>query len=296
MELYTCCSLRILSSIRKQEGRSSFTILSNPDHSFQSRLIFLNRWSEGVGGLAFIGVAIGFIASLLYIIPDNKRFGRLEDEAIARGESGAAPEARLPPALLGAILIPMGQFWFAWTNGPDIHWAPSIISGIPFGMGMVLVFLSIFNYLIDTYTVYAASVLAANSILRSAFGFAFPLFTSYMYKSLGIHWASSIPAFLALACVPAPFLFYKYGASIRRKQKYSREAMETMQQIRNAEHVNNAGKQIEVREKDQSQTSTADSVSTPDRDHITAEAGQEHRNSPMTTNDRMVDVEKGLVN
>ena len=42
----------------------------------------------------------------------------------------------------------------------------------------VLIFLSVFNYLIDGYTIFAASVLAANAILRSLFGFAFPLFTT----------------------------------------------------------------------------------------------------------------------
>lgn len=41
------------------------------------------------------------------------------------------------------------------------------------------------NYLIDSYTIYAASVLAANSVLRCIFGFAFPLFTTQMYAGLG---------------------------------------------------------------------------------------------------------------
>lgn len=45
-----------------------------------------------------------------------------------------------------------------------------------------------------------------------------------MYSALGIHWASSIPAFLALACVPAPFLFYKYGAAIRTRCKYAAQS------------------------------------------------------------------------
>jgi hypothetical protein len=45
---------------------------------------------------------------------------------------------------------------------------------------MVLVFLGIINYLVDAYTIYTASVLAANSVLRSAFGAVFPLFTTYM--------------------------------------------------------------------------------------------------------------------
>lgn len=45
-----------------------------------------------------------------------------------------------------------------------------------------------------------------------------------MYQNLGINWASSVPAFLALACVPFPFLFYKYGATIREKCKYAAQA------------------------------------------------------------------------
>lgn len=45
-----------------------------------------------------------------------------------------------------------------------------------------------------------------------------------MYAALGIHWASSIPAFLALACVPFPFIFYKYGPAIRVRCKFAAEA------------------------------------------------------------------------
>jgi hypothetical protein len=106
-----------------------------------------------------------------------------------------------------------------------------IAAGVPFGFGMVLVFLSIMNYLIDAYTIFAASVLAANSVLRSLFGAAFPLFTSYMYKNLGIHWASSIPAFLALVCVPFPFLFYKYGPAIRTRCKFSAQSDAFMRKL-----------------------------------------------------------------
>lgn len=52
-----------------------------------------------------------------------------------------------------------------------------------------------------------------------------------MYEDLGVHWASSIPAFLALACMPFPFLFYKYGEKIRLKCKYSAEASRILQQM-----------------------------------------------------------------
>ena len=90
----------------------------------------------------------------------------------------------------------------------------------------------LFRSLIDAYTIFAASVLAANGIIRSLFGAAFPLFTKQMYANLGIHWASSVPAFLALACLPFPFLFYKYGAAIRKKCKYAAQADAFMERIR----------------------------------------------------------------
>lgn len=184
-------------------------------------------WNQGVGGLAFLGIMVGMLAAVLYSLWDNKRYIKTQE----KHGGFAPPEARLPPTMIASICIPVGLFWFAWTNYPSIHWIVSIIAGAPFGFGMVLVFLGIMNYLIDAYTIFAASVLAANSVLRSLFGAAFPLFTTYMFNNLGIHWASSIPAFLALACVPFPFLFYKYGSAIRKRCKFAAQSEAFMRKI-----------------------------------------------------------------
>ncbi|KAJ5247442.1 hypothetical protein N7468_002425 [Penicillium chermesinum] len=185
------------------------------------------HWNQGVSGLAFLGIMVGMLLSVAYSLWDNKRYIKTEE---AHG-GFAPPEARLPPTMLACTAIPIGLFWFAWTNYPSIHWMASIAAGVPFGFGMVLVFLGIMNYLIDAYTIFAASVLAANSVLRSLFGAAFPLFTTYMYNNLGIHWASSIPAFLALACVPFPFLFYKYGPAIRVRCKFAAQSDQFMRSM-----------------------------------------------------------------
>lgn len=184
-------------------------------------------WNQGVASLAFLGIMIGMFGAIIYTIPENKRYTKL----LVKNGGYAPPEARLPPCMVASIALPIGLFWFAWTNSPSIHWMASVAAGVPFGFGMVLVFLSVFNYLIDAYTIFAASVLAANSLLRSLFGFAFPLFTTYMYEDLGIHWASCIPAFLALACVPFPFLLYKYGLSIRKHCTYSAQSEAFVQNL-----------------------------------------------------------------
>ncbi|KAH7362378.1 polyamine transporter 1 [Plectosphaerella cucumerina] len=118
--------------------------------------------------LAFIGIAISISSTISYYIYNNKHY-----TVIVTGAGGAAqPEARLPPTIVGSILLPISLFYI------------SIIASSFFGAGLVLVFLSLLNYIIDSYVIYTASALAANS-------------------------ASSIPAFLALTYIPFP---YKYTA------------------------------------------------------------------------------------
>ncbi|KEF52719.1 uncharacterized protein A1O9_11136 [Exophiala aquamarina CBS 119918] len=213
-------------------------------------------WSEGIGGLPFLGVAGGMIIGILFVAWANKWY----IAAAERNGGIAPPEARLRPALYGAIAIPIGMFWFAWTNYPSVHWISPVLAGAPFGFGLNIVFLAITNYLIDSYTIFAASVLAANTVLRSLFGAAFPLFTHDMYNVLGIHWASSVPAFLALACVPFPFIFYKYGAQIRAKCVYAAQAEAVMNQLRANAKATSAAQPAPQEEKELKRCPTGHSV------------------------------------
>lgn len=196
-------------------------------------IVFQQRrgWSPGIGGLAFLGVLVGMLLALAYIIfYENARYGRIADK-----HGGIAPpEARLLPAMIGAVSIVIGLAIFAATDSPSLPWIAPIIGGGPFGMGMVLIFLSLMNYLTDAYLIYAASVLAANSVIRSLFGFAFPLFTPNMYSiggENGIHWGPAIGGLLSLICLPFPFIFYKYGAGIREKCKYASEAKAMLEEM-----------------------------------------------------------------
>ncbi len=154
--------------------------------------------------------------------------------------------------MIGAVAIVIGLAIFAATDSPDLPWIAPIIGGGPFGLGMVLIFLSTMSYLTDAYLIYAASVLASNSVIRSLFGFAFPLFTTDMYQiggKNGIHWGPAIAGLLALICLPFPFIFYKYGAHIRERCKYASEAkqmLEQMQSSSKAKQPAQAAKQDDV--------------------------------------------------
>jgi DHA1 family multidrug resistance protein-like MFS transporter len=131
------------------------------------------------------------------------------------------PEERLPPMILGSIILPIGLFWFAWTSNPHITWVPQVLAGIPIGWGILMIFLQGLNYIIDVYMWHANSAIAANTLLRSLAGAGFPLFATAMYHNLGVNWATSLLGFLCIAMIPAPILFYIYGAKIRKMSKFS---------------------------------------------------------------------------
>ena len=118
--------------------------------------------------------------------------------------------------------LQISLFWFGWSARENVHWIVPIIGSSLFGMSVLLLFNVVLNYLADAYPLYAASVLAGNDLVRSAFGAAFPLFARAMYDKLGVGWASTLLALLACAFVPIPILLYYYGERIRRSSKRAR--------------------------------------------------------------------------
>lgn len=181
----------------------------------------IRGWSSGNAALAFIGVSVGAFIALAYVILwVNPAYAR---EHKARGY--LPPEARLPSSIIGAVLLPVGLIIFSWTCSPKtIHWMGPVSGTVPFGAGVVLVFLGTSNYLVDSYLLLAASVMAAGTVLRSILGVIFPLFTVDMYDAMGPNWAGTFEALLALIFVPVPILLLKYGRRIRRMTKAGRDA------------------------------------------------------------------------
>ena len=151
------------------------------------------------------------------VVFTRTRFARLTRENDGR----VTPEHRLPMMILGGAILPAGLFWFAWTSDPHVHWAASVCAGVLIGLGMFLVWIQCFTYIIDVYLPVANSALAANGVVRSLFGAGFPLFATAMYHRLGIAWATSLLAFLSVAMVPIPVLFYIFGERIRGWSKNS---------------------------------------------------------------------------
>ncbi|KAI9167977.1 major facilitator superfamily transporter [Paramyrothecium foliicola] len=174
-----------------------------------------NLWQVG---LSFMGIFVGMIlAALGDFLYHHQKDKRLRTRTAQGAVHKMEPEDRLPPAVVGAFLVTGGLFIFAWTSFDYVHWIAPIIGSGVFGAGTLLVFTGIFTFLVDAYPSYAASALAANAFVRCIFAAAFPLFGNQMYNKLGYPWASSLLAFLTLALLPFPFIFWRYGYKIRQR-------------------------------------------------------------------------------
>lgn len=174
----------------------------------------VHHFNDGEIGLTFIGILVGTCFALMA----TPKLEKLYTKTVA-AKGKATPEDRLPGMMMAVVWVPISLFIFGWTSYPWVHWIGPTMSGVPFGFGMVLVYYAANNYMIDCFPRYVTSALAAKTLVRSGTGAAFPLFINQMYANLGNQWASTLLAFISLAIVPIPFLFYKYGASIRARSK-----------------------------------------------------------------------------
>ncbi|KAJ5682183.1 hypothetical protein N7462_005348 [Penicillium macrosclerotiorum] len=172
----------------------------------------------GVGSLPFIGLIIGELLAGGYILLDQRSYSK----KLAANNNIPIPEWRLPPSILGGVCFTVGLFWFGWTGWTrSIHWMAPTASGVVTGFGIYVIFLQCFNYLIDSYLTFAASVFAANTIIRSAVGAAFPLFSKQMFNNLGVQWAGTLLGCLAAIMVPIPLVFIKLGPILRKRSKFA---------------------------------------------------------------------------
>ncbi|KAL2786211.1 major facilitator superfamily domain-containing protein [Aspergillus keveii] len=177
-------------------------------------------FNKGVGGLPYFGLITGEFLGGLFIIALQPWYHK----KLTTNNDIPIPEWRLPPAIIGGAAFAGGLFWFGWGGyQSSVHWIVPTVSGLLAGFGLLCIFLQCLNYIIDTYLAFAASALAANSILRSLAGAGFPLFAPYMFKALGVNWTGTLLGCVAVVLMPIPLLFYLYGSRIRQKSKFAAE-------------------------------------------------------------------------
>ncbi|CAK9436733.1 uncharacterized protein LODBEIA_P12550 [Lodderomyces beijingensis] len=177
-------------------------------------------WSASMTGVMFIPIGVGVLTSTAAAPIFNWDYNKRAQPYRDRGELPPA-ELRLIPMMIGCWFVPASLFAFAWSSYPRLSWAGPCFSGFGAGFGFCCLYNPANNYIVDSYQHYAASALAAKTFVRSIWGACVPLFTIQMYHRLGYEWASSLMAFISLACCAIPYLFYIFGARIRAFSKYA---------------------------------------------------------------------------
>lgn len=184
--------------------------------------------SLGISSLPFLGVGLGLLlGAVLYVwIDKNIFFKKHPDGYVGMKDKDGnklppTPESRLLPCKIGSVTMGPSLFWLAWTSRHSVHWMAPTASGVLFGFSLVLIFFSILTYFSMAYPpISVASAIAANNMTRYIVSCVFPLFTVQMMENLHVYWGVSVFAFIALAMVPVPWIFDRYGAHLREKSKY----------------------------------------------------------------------------
>lgn len=171
-------------------------------------------FSPELSGLAYLGIGLGFFLGLgIFSLTSDSMVIRLR----SRNNGQFEPEMRLPLVIFFAMVLPISFFWYGWSVDKKTHWIVPIIGTVPFTFGMMNVFMPVQTYVVDCFATYAASAIAALTATRSLLGGLLPLAGLPLFDALGMGWGNTLLGLIAVACIPIPIIFTRYGKSIREK-------------------------------------------------------------------------------
>ncbi|CAN8098257.1 unnamed protein product [Discula destructiva] len=160
-------------------------------------------------GLSFLSCGIGMLFGLFAM-------GNLSDRILRRAKD-PKPETRLHWILVGpaSVLIPIGLLIYGWAAYFQTHWIGPMIGAGIMSFGSILINMSVQTYLVDSFPIHAASVSAANTVLRSTLGALLPLAGLGLYDAIGLGWGNTLLAGIALVLAPVPVAMGIWGERVR---------------------------------------------------------------------------------
>ncbi|KAH8696616.1 major facilitator superfamily domain-containing protein [Talaromyces proteolyticus] len=185
----------------------------------------LYGWGPVETGYVQIAIVVGEILGCAFCMFTNHWYYA---SAVRNTETPGTPipEARLYASIIGGLFgVTGGMFVYAWTSFSTIHWMAPTVGLTMIGFGITAVVIGNANYLVDAYSKYAASALGAVGLIENISISFLPLAATAMYTDLGLHWASSLLAFVSLLLVSTPFVVLKWGKEIRSRSPFMKEAI-----------------------------------------------------------------------
>lgn len=132
------------------------------------------------------------------------------------------PEYRLWSAIIAAPAFPIALFWLGWTNYKSVSVWSDLGSVVLLGFSWAGIYVTVYQYLLDTYGIYAGSALAIITCWRYLASGFINMVSRPIYDGIGVHWAATLFGCLAVIQMPLPLIFYFYGARIRAKSRFAK--------------------------------------------------------------------------
>ncbi|CAG8473247.1 5100_t:CDS:2 [Funneliformis mosseae] len=168
-------------------------------------------------GLVFLSPALGYMLGSViggkytdYVLRKAKRIALIAqqkeiEKIIEKGENDTImlesvqvePEIRIHGIWIGVIIIPTSFLAYGWLleNRISIIF-PLILMFL--GFGQILVYTTMFTYLVESFPTQSASIAANSNFSRQLVAGLLSLFSVPIYEALGVGWTFSLVAFLKI--------------------------------------------------------------------------------------------------
>lgn len=211
-----------------------FSLLHGFSYMFEDTYDF----STGLSETVFVAVGTGAYVWVAAMIPVyyslyKKKVAALHEQITGEkktdlitsanipGTDLPQPEYRLWMALLSGPALPISMFWLGWTNYKFISPWSDICALFLLGFSWAGIYVTVYQYILDTYGIYAGSALSVVTCWRYLASGASNLYSDPMYDGIGVHWSATWLGILAIIQAPLPLIFYRYGHKIRMKSSFA---------------------------------------------------------------------------
>ena len=195
--------------------------------------LWLQRYGQSreMSGLHYIACTLGEVlgsqigAGLmdrLFYRTQRRPGGNNHNHNHEHQQQNHSPEDRIPLAIPGAVIAPLGLVLYGWAAQYRLHWAAVDAGMVVATFGMQVGSMALHAYVMDAYPEHTSSALAASQFVKSLTAFLFPLFAPAMYAGLGYGWGNSVLTLAGLVIgVPAPLVIWFFGARLRARAESS---------------------------------------------------------------------------
>ncbi|APA06550.1 hypothetical protein SS1G_12744 [Sclerotinia sclerotiorum 1980 UF-70] len=167
--------------------------------------------------LTYLNFVVGVVVMFLFVPVQTWFYARdRKKHGINR------PEARFLTSLVTVWLFPVTLLWFAFTSDGSVsYWSPVVAGGV-LGFADPLLWLSMLNYITDSYPNVAGAAIAAFLIPSFALAAGLAHLGVLMFDNMSTKWAMGTIGFISIGLCALIYFIYFFGAKVRARSKLAR--------------------------------------------------------------------------